>query len=60
MRAAPEVVIVKPGYFQENWAHVFETIKQDPAVIYSTITPNDHKIPMVCVAITVCTALVLT
>lgn len=45
--AAPEVVIIKPGLFQEQWAHVFETIKADPPVIYSTITPVDYKVPMV-------------
>lgn len=38
---------MKPGYFQENWAHVFETTKETPPVIYSTITPNNHEIPMV-------------
>ncbi|KAF5008238.1 hypothetical protein FDECE_5474 [Fusarium decemcellulare] len=43
----PEVVIVKPGYFQENWAHAFETIQADPPVFYSMVTPVDHKIPMV-------------
>lgn len=42
-----EVVIVRPGYFQEMWAHAFETIKADPPVVYSVITPLDHKIPMV-------------
>ncbi|KAH7010088.1 hypothetical protein EDB80DRAFT_839261 [Ilyonectria destructans] len=45
--AVPEVLIVKPGYFQENWAHAFQTIQADPPLVYSTITPVDHKIPMV-------------
>ncbi|WAO96613.1 NAD(P)-bd-dom domain-containing protein [Fusarium falciforme] len=45
--SVPEAVIVKPGYFQENWSHAFETIQAEPPVIYSTITPLDHKIPMV-------------
>ncbi|KAI8711860.1 hypothetical protein NCS52_01450600 [Fusarium sp. LHS14.1] len=45
--SVPEVVIVKPGYFQENWSHAFETIQAEPPVIYSVITPLDHKIPMV-------------
>ncbi|KAF7562638.1 hypothetical protein G7046_g1474 [Stylonectria norvegica] len=45
--AVSEVMIAKPGYFQENWAHVLETVQADPALIYSTITPLDHKIPMV-------------
>lgn len=45
--SVPEVVIVKPGYFQENWSHAFETIQADPPVIYSAVTPLDHKIPMV-------------
>lgn len=43
----PEVVIVKPGYFQENWSHAFESIQADPPVICSVVTPLDHKIPMV-------------
>ncbi|KAM5344244.1 hypothetical protein ACJ41O_012781 [Fusarium nematophilum] len=46
----PEVIIVKPGYFQDNWAHAFESIQADPPVIYSVITPADHKIPMVSVS----------
>ncbi|WYZ39902.1 hypothetical protein EsH8_IV_000243 [Colletotrichum jinshuiense] len=45
--AAPEVAIVKPGYFMENWAHTLETAKAEPPVIYSPATPIDHKIPMV-------------
>ncbi|KAK7409234.1 hypothetical protein QQX98_008610 [Neonectria punicea] len=45
--AVPEVLIIKPGYFQENWAHAFDTIKADPPVFYSPVTPVDHKIPMV-------------
>ncbi|RSM01537.1 hypothetical protein CEP52_008471 [Fusarium oligoseptatum] len=45
--SVPEVVLVKPGYFQENWSHAFETIQADPPVIYSAVTPLDHKIPMV-------------
>ncbi|KAH6664778.1 hypothetical protein F5X68DRAFT_160937 [Plectosphaerella plurivora] len=47
--AAPEVVIVRPGLFQEQWAHVFETVKADPPVMYSTVTPVNYKAPMVSV-----------
>ncbi|CAM1510984.1 Fc.00g084970.m01.CDS01 [Cosmosporella sp. VM-42] len=45
--AVPEVLVAKAGYFQENWVHAFATVQADPPVIYSTITPLDHKIPMV-------------
>ncbi|KPM35297.1 hypothetical protein AK830_g11285 [Neonectria ditissima] len=45
--AVPEVLIIKPGYFQENWVHAFGTIQADPPVLYSPMTPVDHKIPMV-------------
>ncbi|KAF6806383.1 NmrA family protein [Colletotrichum sojae] len=45
--AAPEVAIVRPGYFQENWAHAFETARAEPPVFYSVLTPLDYKIPMV-------------
>ncbi|KAF7555203.1 hypothetical protein G7Z17_g2390 [Cylindrodendrum hubeiense] len=45
--AVPEVLIVKPGYFQENWVHAFQTIQADPPLLYSPLTPVDHKIPMV-------------
>ncbi|KAF5516018.1 hypothetical protein CGCS363_v001703 [Colletotrichum siamense] len=45
--AAPEVAIVRPGYFAENWAAAFETAKAEPPVLYSPMTPVGHKVPMV-------------
>jgi hypothetical protein len=45
--SAEEVVIPKPGYFQESWAHAFQTSKADPPVFYSPVSPADHKVPMV-------------
>ncbi|KAI8315418.1 hypothetical protein K4K61_001760 [Colletotrichum sp. SAR11_59] len=37
--AAPEVAIIKPGYFAENWTAAFETAKAEPPVLYSPLTP---------------------
>ncbi|KAF4852657.1 hypothetical protein CGCSCA4_v002525 [Colletotrichum siamense] len=45
--AAPEVAIIKPGYFAENWAAAFETAKAEPPVLYSPMTPVSHEVPMV-------------
>ncbi|KAJ4162302.1 hypothetical protein NW754_013736 [Fusarium falciforme] len=45
--AAPEVIIVRPSYFQEDLASVLEEARADPPVITSIFTPADHKIPMV-------------
>ncbi|CAG9982002.1 unnamed protein product [Clonostachys byssicola] len=42
-----EVVIPRPGYFQENWRHAFQTLELDPPVFYSPISPASHKIPMI-------------
>ncbi|VUC24322.1 unnamed protein product [Clonostachys rosea] len=42
-----EVVIPRPGYFQENWQHAFQTLKLDPPVFYTPISPASHKIPMI-------------
>ncbi|CAG9953529.1 unnamed protein product [Clonostachys rosea f. rosea IK726] len=42
-----EVVIPRPGYFQENWQHAFQTLELDPPVFYSPISPATHKIPMI-------------
>jgi hypothetical protein len=39
--------MAKAGYFQENWAHAFETAQGSSPVVYSPITPIDHNIPMV-------------
>jgi hypothetical protein len=45
--AVPEVVVVRPGYFQEEFAHALEMAQADPPVLYSWITPVEHKIPIV-------------
>ncbi|KAL2129779.1 hypothetical protein VTI74DRAFT_7313 [Chaetomium olivicolor] len=46
--AAPEVVVVRPGYFQEDWAAAIEAaVQSDPPVFHSWITPADHKVPIV-------------
>ncbi|KAL7627938.1 hypothetical protein AAE478_002133 [Parahypoxylon ruwenzoriense] len=45
--SVPEVLIVRPGYFQEDWAHLLEVAKADLPVLHSWITPFDYKIPMV-------------
>ncbi|KAK4121379.1 NAD(P)-binding protein [Parathielavia appendiculata] len=45
--AVREVVIVRPGFFQEEFASALETAQADPPVVHSWITPIDHKIPMV-------------
>ncbi|KAF4827915.1 hypothetical protein CGCTS75_v007782 [Colletotrichum tropicale] len=45
--AAPEVAIIKPGYFAENWTGAFETAKAEPPVLYSPLTPVSHKVSMV-------------
>ncbi|RYP72961.1 hypothetical protein DL770_007880 [Monosporascus sp. CRB-9-2] len=45
--AAAEVVFMRNAYFMENWVTALDTIKADPPHFYSTLTPLDHKIPMV-------------
>ncbi|RYP40461.1 hypothetical protein DL767_001697 [Monosporascus sp. MG133] len=45
--AAAEVVFIRNAYFMENWVTALDTIKADPPHFYSTLTPLDHKIPMV-------------
>ncbi|RBQ92198.1 hypothetical protein VDGD_09582 [Verticillium dahliae] len=45
--SAPEVVVIKPGWFHENWAEAFATVKQEPAYFESVFTPADYEIPMV-------------
>ena len=42
-----EVVIAKSGFFMENWASAFETMKADPPYFESYFTPLDHKIATV-------------
>ena len=45
--SAPEVVIVKPGYFFETWLPALESIRADPPTFESPFYPADHKFPMV-------------
>ncbi|KAF4461430.1 NAD(P)H azoreductase [Fusarium albosuccineum] len=43
----PEVLIIRPSYFFEEFAYLLDEAKADPPVITSWLTPIDHKIPMV-------------
>ncbi|KAF5025012.1 hypothetical protein F66182_2963 [Fusarium sp. NRRL 66182] len=45
--AAPEVLIVRPSYFQEDFAPLLDAAKEEHPSIQSWITPIDYKIPMV-------------
>ncbi|OGM44050.1 hypothetical protein ABOM_007800 [Aspergillus bombycis] len=45
--AAPEVVLVRNGFFMENWRDALATLTADPPFFYSTVTPIDYKMPMV-------------
>ncbi|KAK2605939.1 hypothetical protein QQS21_003665 [Conoideocrella luteorostrata] len=47
--AVPEVVVIRAGYFAEDFSHVFESIKADPPKIISQFTPSDWKVPIVSV-----------
>ncbi|KAM0276295.1 hypothetical protein ACHAQH_006884 [Verticillium albo-atrum] len=45
--SAPEVLVIKPGWFHENWAEAFATVKKDPAYFESIFTPVNYETPMV-------------
>ncbi|KAJ5815345.1 hypothetical protein N7474_007122 [Penicillium riverlandense] len=45
--AAPEVIIVRPSWFQEEFASFLEMAQADPPIIHSWITPLDYKVPLV-------------
>lgn len=45
--AVPDVTIIRAGYFAEDFAHAFASIKADPPVIVSLFSPADFKVPMV-------------
>ncbi|KAK3303716.1 uncharacterized protein B0T15DRAFT_504885 [Chaetomium strumarium] len=46
--AAQEVIMVRPGFFYDEFAHALEEARAgDPPAFHSWITPVDHKIPMV-------------
>ncbi|KAK4237798.1 hypothetical protein C8A03DRAFT_15684 [Achaetomium macrosporum] len=45
--AAREVIMVRPSFFHDFFAHALEEARADPPVVHTWITPVDHKIPMV-------------
>lgn len=45
--AAPEVIFIRNVYFMENWVSAVDTINSPTPHFYSTVTPADHKLPMV-------------
>ncbi|KAH7123477.1 hypothetical protein B0J13DRAFT_511863 [Dactylonectria estremocensis] len=45
--AVAQVLIIRPGYFHEDWARAFQTPQAEPPLLHSPMTPIDHKIPMV-------------
>ncbi|KAG8673527.1 hypothetical protein FPOAC2_06972 [Fusarium poae] len=45
--SVPEVVIVRPTYFFEDFAHLLDAAKEENPIIHSWITPIDYKIPLV-------------
>ncbi|RJE25245.1 hypothetical protein PHISCL_02395 [Aspergillus sclerotialis] len=45
--AAPEVVIIRPAWFQEEFASWLDMAQSHPPVIHSWITPLDYKVPLV-------------
>ncbi|KAI0600126.1 hypothetical protein F4775DRAFT_92096 [Biscogniauxia sp. FL1348] len=45
--AASEVLIVKPGYYYENWFSALKSMKEEPPSFESPISPPNYKIPMV-------------
>ncbi|KAF4964379.1 hypothetical protein FSARC_7678 [Fusarium sarcochroum] len=45
--SVPEVLIVRPSYFYEDFGHLLDAAKEDNPSIKSWITPIDFKIPMV-------------
>ncbi|KAF4451360.1 hypothetical protein F53441_5626 [Fusarium austroafricanum] len=45
--SVPEVAIVRPTYFYEDFAHLLDAAKEENPTIYSWITPIDYKIPLV-------------
>jgi hypothetical protein len=45
--AAQEVIMIRPGFFYDEFAHALEEARADPPAFHSWITPVDHKIPMV-------------
>lgn len=46
-KAAPQVVQIRPGWFQENWLEALQTARNDAPFFETHFTPADHPIPMV-------------
>ncbi|KAG9256865.1 uncharacterized protein F5Z01DRAFT_672095 [Emericellopsis atlantica] len=46
-QSVPEVFIMRPFYFYEDWASQIPTLKEDPSTITSVYSPLDFKVPMV-------------
>lgn len=45
--SVPEVLIARPGWFQENWAEALETTRSELPSFQAYFTPVDHPIAMV-------------
>ena len=43
----PEVLVVRPAYFYENWADALKTMQADPPRLESPIPLAEYQIPMV-------------
>ncbi|KAI6780663.1 uncharacterized protein J7T54_001167 [Emericellopsis cladophorae] len=46
-QSVPEVFVMRPFYFYEDWAMQIPTLKEDPPFITSVFSPLDYKVPMV-------------
>ncbi|KAF5667618.1 hypothetical protein FHETE_5676 [Fusarium heterosporum] len=45
--SVPEVAIIRPSYFFEDFGSLLDAAGEENPIIYSWITPIDYKIPMV-------------
>ncbi|KAF5248973.1 hypothetical protein FAUST_53 [Fusarium austroamericanum] len=45
--SVPEVVIIRPTYFFEDFAHLLDAAKDENPTVHSWIAPIDYKIPLV-------------
>ncbi|KAK4221366.1 hypothetical protein QBC38DRAFT_492213 [Podospora fimiseda] len=45
----PQILIVRPVYFMENWITALETLNSDPPFFYSTFTPSTLRIPHIAI-----------
>lgn len=45
--SVPEVVIIRPTYFFEDFTHLLDAAKDENPTVHSWITPIDYKIPLV-------------